>query len=249
MNKVVIPLPTTDFDPTEAAVTWKVLSETDVDITFATLDGTTPTCDHRMLTGEGLGIWSAVLKADKNGREAYAQMVRSRNFKKPIRWDEIDAAKFDGIALPGGHAPGMKIYLESRELQKSVVDFFESSKLVAAICHGVVLAARSQNSHRQSVLFGKSATALLRSQEMAAWAITCLWLGDYYRTYKETVQSEVERALGRKDLFRSGPTPFRRDSPTTLRDGFVVIDGNLITARWPGDTHRFGHAITEYLKS
>jgi hypothetical protein len=41
-----------------------------------------------------------------------------------------------------------------------------------------------------------------------------------------------------EDLIR-GPLPLRRDSAARLGGGFTVRDGNYLSARWPGDAHRF----------
>jgi len=38
----------------------------------------------------------------------------------------------------------------------------------------------------------------------------------------------------------SFPIPLRRDSDSNLSIGFTVRDGNYLSARWPGDTYRFG---------
>ncbi|MEI8026480.1 MAG: hypothetical protein WCI18_09035 [Pseudomonadota bacterium] len=88
---------------------------------------------------------------------------------------------------------------------------------------------------------------MLATQELAAWALTCLWLKDYYRTYPETVESEVVRSLEKPTDFVRGPLPLRRDSPSNLRAGFVLIDHHYISARWPGDAHKFGNAFADQL--
>ena len=98
-----------------------------------------------------------------------------------------------------------------------------------------------------SVLHGRTTTALLKSQELLAWNLTRLWLGDYYRTYPETVQSEVTRAVGATGRFHTGPSSIRRDTPDHLERGFVVVDKNLVTARWPGDAWRFGNEFASML--
>jgi protease I len=47
--------------------------------------------------------------------------------------DQISAADFDGIVIPGGYAPDhMRRY---PAMVKLVKDFFEARKMVAAICH------------------------------------------------------------------------------------------------------------------
>jgi protease I len=245
-KKVVIPLPATDFDPTEAAVTWSILDSHGIEVDFATPLGLPATGDPLMVTGKGLGPWKPFLQADKNGQIAYAKMVSSPKFMAPLRWSEINPELYDGIVLPGGHAPRMKEYLESSVLQDLIPYFFQNNKLVAAICHGVVLASRSKFQNGKSVLFGRKTTALLASQELLAWGLTCLWLNNYYRTYPETVQSEVTRALEDSNDFISGPLPLKRDSPINLNSGFVVQDKNYISARWPGDVHLFGTKIVEF---
>lgn len=239
MAKVLIPLPATDFDPTETAVPWRTLADAGHQVVFATPDGAAGQADARMLTGQGLGVWAALLRADANGQAAYAAMTQSLQFQVPLRWGDLCSEDFDAVLLPGGHAPGMKTYLESVLLQARVADFFTQGKPVGAICHGVVLAARSRQANGLSVLHGRNTTALTRTLEMTAWLLTQLWLGDYYRTYPETVQDEVTRALGDSERFQAGPMALLRDSPTRLDRGFTVRDGNYLSARWPGDAHRF----------
>lgn len=239
MATILIPIPSRDFDPTEAAVPWQALRAAGHAVVFATPDGLAGQADPRMLSGRGLGPWAALLRADARGRDAYAAMAQSAEFQQPRRWDQVHADEFAALLLPGGHAAGMKPYLESPLLQALVADFFGQAKVVAAICHGVLLAARSQTPLGQSVLFGRQTTALLQVQEMTAWALTCAWLGDYYRTYPESVQAEVTRLLKAPADFRPGPLALLRDDPQHLQRGFVVRDGNYLSARWPGDAHRF----------
>src|SRR5205814_186800 len=64
-------------------------------------------------------------------------------FGKPLRYADLRGANVDALVLPGGHAKKMRQYLESGDLQSFVADFFDSGKPVAAVYHGVVLAARS----------------------------------------------------------------------------------------------------------
>lgn len=247
--KVIMPLPATDFDPSEASISWKILTENGIKITFATPDSKSAKADRRMLTGDGLGIWKSLLMSDKNALIAHAQMIESVEFNSPILWNEISPDHFNGIVLAGGHAQGMKPYLESQILQNLISEFFKVNKIVGAICHGVVLAARSRNLQNQSVLFGRKTTSLLRSQELTAWGLTCLWLDNYYRTYPESVQDEVCRNLATPKDFFTGPFPIARDNHNNLKSGFVVEDGNYISARWPGDAHLFGKTLVQKLKT
>ncbi len=241
---ILMPVSSTDFDPSEASIAWKVLNDRGIAVTFATPDGKPGSADHRMVTGDGLGVWKRILMARKDAVAAYHEMTASPAFQKPLLYSEARASDFKGIILPGGHAPGMRPYLESQDLMKVIGDFMEAAKPVGAICHGVLLAARSKGQNGKSVLYGRKVTCLLRSQEMAAYRLTSLWLGNYYRTYPETTtQDEVTSFLKDPSDFSEGPTPMFRDSEENRKPGFAVVDGNLITARWPGDGYTFAHGF------
>jgi protease I len=248
MATVLIPLPSGDFDPTEAAVPWKILRARGHAVVFTTPDGRPGLADHRMLTGRGLGPFAPLLKADANGRQAYSEMERSPEFLHPVAYPQVHMAGCEGLLLPGGHAPGMRPYLESAHLQSLVAEAFARDKPVGAVCHGVLLAARARSTSGRSVLFGRKTTALTRQMELTAWALTCAWLGSYYRTYPQTVQQEVTEALAAAVDFRTGPPAARRDSPEHISRGFTVRDGNYLSARWPGDIHRFATEFVAMLE-
>ncbi|KYG64334.1 glutamine amidotransferase [Bdellovibrio bacteriovorus] len=247
LKKVLMPLPKKDFDPTEAAVPWRTLSRAGVQIYFATSDGGKATCDDRMISGDGLGVLAPLLVADKNAQAAYEDMIQCSEFRSPLKWENAREVDFDGLILPGGHAPGMKEYLESPVLQSQTAAFFERGKPVGAICHGVVLVARSKCGNGQSVLYGRKTTSLLQSQELLAWNLTRWWLGDYYRTYPQTVEAEVRQSLQAPQDFLRGPLPLSRDSDSSLSAGFAVCDENYVSARWPGDAHLFARKFLERL--
>jgi protease I len=245
--KVLMPLPTQDFDPTEAGVAWQVLTEAGHHVVIATPTAQLPRADPRMVTGQGLGPLKPFLAADRNGRLAYLAMQATPCFRAPRPYGGLRAEEFDAAVLPGGHAPGMREYLESHVLQGIVGALFAQDKPVGAICHGVVLAVRSLGANGLSALHGRKTTALLKSQELLAWNLTRAWLGDYYRTYPRTVQDEVCEALASPADFVAGPPPLRRDAPGRLGSGFAHRDGNYLSARWPGDAHRFAHDFRDML--
>ena len=238
-KNVIIPLPSYGFDPTEAAIPWKVLKENNIEVFFATPNGKVAEADKIILTGKGLGIWKWLLQARQDAGKAYQMMSQDSNFKNPISYSALNDYDFDGILLPGGHDKGVIEYLESKELQYIIACFFEKNKPVAAICHGVILASRSKISGK-SVLFDYKTTALLKSQEKAAYNLTRLWLKDYYLTYPGlTVEDEVKSVLKNPKNFITGPTPMFRDDFEHLERGFTVLDRNFLSARWPGDAFKF----------
>lgn len=246
MASILMPLPIQDFDPSEAGIPWRVLSGLGHVVVFATPSGEPGRADERMVTGQDLGLLGPVLRADRHGRSAYEAMIASPEFRQPMRYETIGDHAFDALLLPGGHAKGMRPYLESALLQRVVAAFFEAGTPVGAICHGVVLAARSKAASGRSVLHGRKTTALPRSQELTAWNLTRLYLGDYYRTYPTTVEDEVTAVLARPADFERGPLSIRRDAPDRPI-GFAVADRNYVSARWPGDAHRFSRALANLL--
>jgi putative intracellular protease/amidase len=284
LARVLIPLPARDFDPSEAAIGWQVLSKAGHSVTFATPDGHAAAADDMMLSGEGLDPWGGIpllrklpligllMRANRDARKAYAAMIADPHYAAPLRWEAIDPSAFDGLLLPGGHrARGMRQYLESEKLQRCVADFFAAQKPVAAICHGVLLAARSISPKTgRSVLYGYKTTALTWAFENSAWKVaraTRFWDPNYYRTYLEqpgqpdgymSVQQEVTRSLANPadflDVSRTDPdyrrktSGLQRDTMDDARPAFVVQDRDYVSARWPGDVHTFAKAFAALLK-
>jgi protease I len=247
-KRVLIATSAIDFDPTEVAVPWEQLVRHGAQVVFATPGGVAGSCDPRMISGEGLGLFAGALKADANGAGAYARLESSGALGRAIDHEGLVVDDYDAVILPGGHAPGMKAYLESTALQSFVARFFVTGRPVAAICHGVLLAARSKLvGTDRSVLFGRRTTALLRRQEALAWRLTRRGLGDYYRTYPEWLQVEVTAALESPEHFVTGNLALFRDKPDDLGAGFTVRDGNYLSARWPGDAHRFANDLLRML--
>ena len=285
MSTVLIPIPDRDFDPTEVAVSWRVVTRSGHRVTFATESGTPGAADDIMVTGRGLDFWSAlpvlgsipliglILRANNAGRGAYQDMLRSAEYQHPISWSQATLDGIDALLLPGGHrARGMRSYIDSAILQQLVVDAFARGVMVAAICHGVLLAARSVDpATGRSVLYGRRTTALTWALERTAWQLTRVtrfWDRNYYRTYTEepgqpggymSVQSEVTRALKDPtdfcDVTRGSPhwrlktSGMVRDTATDSRPAFVVDDGNYVSARWPGDTHTFATVFSQKLQA
>src|ERR1700737_3306982 len=140
--RVLMPLPDRDFDITEVAVPWRILSDAGHMVTFATeRGGAPPSGDPRLLSGVLFGQ----LGAAQEPRMFYGQMIETAEFRSPIAWKDIDPRAFDGLVLPGGHAPGMRQYLGSALLQGKVAEFWALDRAVGAICHGVLVLARTRD--------------------------------------------------------------------------------------------------------
>jgi putative intracellular protease/amidase len=242
-----MPLPDHDFDVTEVAVPWRVLRDAGHSVVFATeRAGTIPAADPRLLTGVIFGQLGAAPQA----REFYAELTRSAEFAATIAWDEWEPGDFDGLVLPGGHAPGMRQYLGSARLREQVARFWQLGRPVGAICHGVLVLARTHDpATGRSVLAPRTTTCLPKYMERSAFLATAWRLGRYYRTYPAYVEDEVRACLDDPShQFRRGPlTLSARGTATDDTAAFVVQDGNYLSARWPGDAYLFAHRFRDLL--
>ena len=246
---VLFLLPDSDYDPTETAVPWHALQQAGIDVQFATPDGKPAHADQRLVT-QGFSVLSPLLMTRKPVLQRYQAMTRSAAFNQPLSYAAVQPQQYEAIIVPGGHAPGMRSMLDSTLAQQLVLHFFKANKPVAAVCHGVLLVARTIDPETgRSVLFKRKTTALPSlTMELPAWLVTAPWLGSYYRTYSTTVQAEVTAALAKPSDFKQGPLLPVRDSDKHPGAGFIVRDNNYLSARWPGDCHHYAAAFVEMVQ-
>jgi len=242
---VVMLLPAVDYDPTESAVIWDALTTSGIEVRFATPDGAPAYADAR-LVDTGFSVLSPILMTRPEPLSAYRRMISDPQFTNPCTYDDVDIDSADGVFIPGGHAKGVRTLYESSAAQKLAATAMSQNIPVGAVCHGVLPLARSIDPKTgRSVLYGRRTTALTAALELGGWAMTRLWLGDYYRTYPTTVQAEVTAVLESPDDFQTGPRVTLRDSPNHRSRGFTVKDGNYLSARWPGDCYRLAAEYTD----
>jgi putative intracellular protease/amidase len=243
--KVLIPLPDADFDTTEVAVPWRLLTDAGHEVVFATqAGGSAPACDPRLLTGVIFGR----LGADPEPIRFYRQLLAAPDYQTPLSWSALDPGEFDGLILPGGHAQGMRQYLASTALQDAVGAFWSTGRPVGAICHGVLVLARTIDPGTgKSVLAQRRTTCLPKYMERSAYLATAWRRGRYYRTYPAYVQDEVTAALAEPGQFVRGPRTTRRGTATDDGPAFIVEDGNYVSARWPGDAYLFARTFLAML--
>ncbi len=216
---------------------WRTLSDAGHDAVFATERGhEAPRADPRLLDGVLFGK----LGAYDEPKRFYRELTETGSFRAPIAWTDLRPADFDALLLPGGHAPGMRQYLSSVALQSKVAEFWSLGRPVGAICHGVLVLARTNAQVTgRSVLADRRTTCLPKYMEQGAYFLTAWRLGRYYRTYPAYVEDEVRAALADPAQFVRGPRTSRRGTATDHTHAFVVQDGRYLSARWPGDAYLF----------
>lgn len=247
MARILVPLPLTDFDPTEVAVPWAALSEAGHSVIFATESGATAAADAKTL-GRGDGpLPPASLWAHADNRTLYDRLVASETFGAPLRWADAATADFDAVLFPGGHGPGMRTYCDSPDVHRLAREAFASDRLVAAICHGVLPLARTRRDDGGPLLEGRRTTSLTAFMERLSIWMTRRRLGDHYRTYPDTVETETRRAVGSRGAYLRGPVLPHYATRERPDLGFVVEDGRYLSARWPGDAWTLAQRMTERL--
>ena len=243
---MLIPLPDHDFDVTEVSVPWRLLTRRGHVVRFATeRGGQAPAADQRLLDGVIFGQ----LGAADEPKAFYSEMQSDAAFRAPIAWADVTPDSFDGLILPGGHAPGMRQYLGSDVLQHLVAQYWALERPIGAICHGVLVLARARDPETgRSPLYGRRTTCLPKYMERSAYVATGWRLGRYYRTYPAYVEDEVRAAVRAPDDFVRGPRVLaKRGTETDDAPALCVEDGNYVSARWPGDAYLFAKRFASRL--
>jgi putative intracellular protease/amidase len=136
---------------------------------------------------------------------------------KPV--DAIDLGKFDAIIAAGGQSP-MFTYQDAKNLQSKFVEFYEASKLCAALCHGVALLCYTRLSDGRPLVEGKTVTGFANVEERfadeASWDMGILAKDKHVMPWR--IEDELKR-LG-ANYVQAG-----------LWRGFAVRDGNLVTGQ------------------
>ncbi|RYO87415.1 hypothetical protein DL766_008384 [Monosporascus sp. MC13-8B] len=246
--KVLFMMADYGHDPTETAVPYTIFKSAGYEIKFATEAGKAPQCDKKMLEG----ITQKILGAKKEVVAMYRKMVLSNEVQHPLAWSDASFSldTFDVVVLPGGHDKDVRQIIDSARVHELMVDYFPKTrkpagrKVVAAICHGVLVLANSKDVKGRSVVRECLTTTLPAKMEQAVYLATRPFLGDYYKTYgggSEDTEKTVIRALGHPAQFKSSLNP----------GGFIVEDEkyNYISARYPGDAYLFAEEIIKLIES
>lgn len=101
----------------------------------------------------------------------------SMNCSNPVEWDkcikilretkklsELNLEKYDAVYFPGGHGPMFDLAF-SDEVKNCVEYFYNSNKVIAAICHGVVALTSAKDNQGQSILKNRKVTAFTNKEE------------------------------------------------------------------------------------
>ena len=106
---------------------WDVAKDAGFDLTIASIDGGHVPLDPESLAHDVLGQ----LGTDKR----YADREFMNLLEDTMSVADVNVADYDAIYLPGGHGV-MFDFPQSEKLASLITGFYESDKIVAAVCHG-----------------------------------------------------------------------------------------------------------------
>jgi putative intracellular protease/amidase len=133
--------------------------------------------------------------------------------------DQLEAARFDAILVAGGQSP-MFTFERAHHLQRTFVEFYESGKIAAVLCHGVALLRYAKLSNGEYLAKGKTVTGFANVEEdfadNAVWDMQLLSRDKHLMPWR--IEDELKK-LG-ANYVQAG-----------LWRGFAVRDGNLITGQ------------------
>lgn len=165
---------------------YREFKEAGYKISFSTESGASPRCDSRMLTG----LTQKLLGATAEACAAYNAMLQDESIKNPFSWSDpsFSFSDFDVVIFPGGHESSVKQVIQSEKVHDLLRNYWPSAqaskkptKVVAAICHGVLVVAESKKEDGKSLLSDVHSTTLPTAYENAAYWSTKPFLGDYYK--------------------------------------------------------------------
>jgi putative intracellular protease/amidase len=151
------------------------------------------------------------------GFMAMKDLVALVDSTRPV--EDLSPAKFDAILVAGGQSP-MFTFERAHDLQRAFVEFYESGKIAAVLCHGVALLRYAKLSNGQYLATGKTVTGFANVEEdfadNAVWGMKLLPRDKHLMPWR--IEDEMKK-LG-ANYTQAG-----------LWRGFAVRDGNLITGQ------------------
>jgi putative intracellular protease/amidase len=133
--------------------------------------------------------------------------------------DELDASRFHAIIVAGGQSP-MFTFESAHNLHEKFVEFYESGRIAAVLCHGVALLRYAKLSNGQYLAKGKTVTGFANVEE--DFADNAVWDMKLLPRDKHVMPWRIEDELKKigANYVQAG-----------LWRGFAFRDGNLITGQ------------------
>jgi putative intracellular protease/amidase len=137
---------------------------------------------------------------------------KSALLKNTIKLSTVNPADYKAILVCGGQGP-MYTFIDNTDLHKFFVDFYQTGKPTAAICHGTCILLKTKLPNGKFLVDGKKWTGFANSEE----------------NYADTYVGKQIQPFRIEDLARKMPNSKFTVAP--MFEAFAVQDGNLITGQ------------------
>jgi putative intracellular protease/amidase len=143
-----------------------------------------------------------------------------------LKVSDVDASAYDAIYMTGGHGV-MFDFPQSQPLAELTAKFYETGKIVSAVCHGPCGLLEVKLSNGEHLVKGKDVTGFSWTEEVVAKRENAVPF---------SLEEELKKRGGK---YSKSLVPFK---------SHVVEDGLLITGQNPGSAHAVGQAVVEKLR-
>ncbi len=130
-----------------------------VQISFATPGGVRPTVDEGSLSPVMAGGEEQAARQRAELDALFAQELAA-----PLRLEEVNAADYDAVYIPGGHGP-MEDLAVSPVLGELLIRMLDSGKIVSSVCHGPAAFLTASRANGQWAFAGRTLSGFLNEEE------------------------------------------------------------------------------------
>ncbi|MDQ0594102.1 putative intracellular protease/amidase [Chryseobacterium ginsenosidimutans] len=180
--------------------------------------------DFASLTGESPFL-DALNLADDPDNLKFLTGKGWENMHNATKLSNVDLNSYDAVFVPGGLAP-MVDMPEADELKKVIAEFYESNRIVGAVCHGPVSLLNVKLSDGSYLINGKNITSFTTEEE------------DNYA--RPDVPFDLQTALTEQGAIFHAAEPWSANS---------ITDGNLVTGQNPASAKGVGEKIVALLEA
>ncbi|KJA26641.1 hypothetical protein HYPSUDRAFT_132546 [Hypholoma sublateritium FD-334 SS-4] len=138
---------------------------------------------------------------------------------------DVNVKDYDAVFYVGGHGPAIDLSQDPINA-KLVSEFWNSGKIVSAVCHGTAALVGGVDAEGKSILLGRNATGFSNAEEIAIDAV---------KAVPFLLEDKIVE-LGGKYAKADG-----------LWKPKVIVDGRLITGQNPASAEPIGHALLKAL--
>jgi len=137
--------------------------------------------------------------------------------------DQVTASDYDAIFYVGGHGPMVDLPNDKVNI-KLAGEFYDSLKIVSAVCHGPAALVNVKDQSGKFIYAGRKLTGFSNEEEDAV-------------EKTKYVPFKLEDKLAELGTYQRGPA----------WGAFVVVDGNIITGQNPSSAEGVAEAILKAL--